>query len=123
MQTEKSKFLGTTRLGGMNIATLPCSKFAGKTLLGEKVQVTEVWGKSKAPMFLCSAPREDVGLCDGDSGGKLGIQCTLFGICGIRIYMYPLIMIMSSQGSSDEHVHACSACNWQLHNAGHTTVS
>ena len=54
----------------MNIETPPCSDFAGETLAGDEVEVTDVWEESEASMFICSVPSTNVGLCDGDSGGK-----------------------------------------------------
>ena len=58
-------------LGGMDIVTLPCEDFTNEDLNNGRVDMAEKWEDSKAPIFICSAPRPNVGLCDGDSGGRL----------------------------------------------------
>ena len=59
-----------TQLRGLDIVTLPCAPFDESMTGGNFVHVTRVWKKSQAPMFICSVPGSNVGLCDGDSGGK-----------------------------------------------------
>lgn len=65
--------VSATQLGGMDIVTLPCAEFDNdqEGPQSGRINVTDVWENSRAPKFICSAPDTHVGLCTGDSGGKL----------------------------------------------------
>ena len=65
--------VSATQLGGMDVVTLPCAEFENdqEGPQSGRINVTDVWENTKAPKFICSAPHTHVGLCTGDSGGKL----------------------------------------------------